>query len=364
MKILFITEFFPSSKYLKFTGGIEARTYYLVKDLKKRHQVFIISRKAKQSRIEASFFSVFERIFFIFKVIIKGLNIDFDIVEGSNFTTYLPAFILSRIKNKPAVSWWPDVFKGRWISFFGITGLFGEIIERISLKLPWNQVIALSYSTKDKLIKNKIPEDKIEVVYGGIDLKSINSIKQKKNLKTKNILCISRLVKYKRIKDLINAFVKLQKQYPSLSLTIVGQGPEEKKLKDLVENLNLLNKINFLKNIPRNKLIRLLKQAYIFCLPSVVEGFGLVTIEAASCQTPYIITDIKVNKEITNNGQGGLFFKKRDKDDLKEKLAVLLKDKNLYKENQKQGLILAKKYQWQKIASQTEKVYSKTLKVY
>ena len=105
----------------------------------------------------------------------------------------------------------------------------------------------------------------------------------------------------------------------------------------------------------------MLKQAHIFCLPSVVEGFGLATIEAASCQTPYIITDIKVNKEITDNAKGGLIFKRKNIEDLKEKLIILLKDKNLYQQKQKQGLILARKYDWQKIATQTEKIYLKTL---
>ena len=185
--------------------------------------------------------------------------------------------------------------------------------------------------------------------------------KPKTQIKKKNIICISRLVKYKRVADLITAFSRLSKLYPKFTLTIIGQGPEEEKLKDLVKNLNLTHKISFFKNIPRDKLIRMLKQAHIFCLPSVVEGFGLATIEAASCQTPYIITDIKVNKEITDNAKGGLIFKRKNIEDLKEKLIILLKDKNLYQQKQKQGLILARKYDWQKIATQTEKIYLKTL---
>lgn len=372
MKILLITEFFPNSSKLDFTGGVEARTYYLAKNLSVSDKVLVICRKTKDlqkfkkignifiypcgfssSHIEANFLSVFERFFFILVAFFKGLKLDFDLVEGSNFVSFLPAYFLGLAKKKPAVVWYADVFKGRWLRLFGITGFFGEIIERISLKLAWRKIIALSQATKSKLVKEGIDEKKIEVVYGGVDMKEFRIQKKKK----KNIICISRLVKYKRVEDLIKAFSQLTGKYPGLTLTIVGQGPEEKQLKELVKQKKLNKKVSFLKNIARDELVKILKQSYILCLASVVEGFGLVTIEAAACGVPYIVADIEVNKEITRKGQGGLFFKKTNIVDLKEKIELLLKDKKLYQEKQKQGLSLVKQYDWKKIAQETRKVY-------
>lgn len=379
MTILLVTEFFPSTSDLIFTGGVEARTFYTAQALAKKEKVIVLCRKTKKLRkkkklgnlfiypcglpafnIEASFLSVFERTVFILAAILKGLKLNFDLVEGSNFVVYLPAYFLGLIKKKPTIAWYADVLKGKWIEFFGLTGIFGEIIERISLKLPWAKVIALSKATKEKLIKAGVKKEKIKVIYGGIEFKKLKNLKVKKS-KDKRIISISRLVKYKRVGDLVIAFSQLIKQNFDLSLIIIGQGPEEKKLKTLVEKQGLSQRVKFLKNLERDKLLKLLKKSSIFCLPSVIEGFGLSTIEAAACQTPYVISDIKVHREVTNNGQGGLLFQKKNINDLTEKLKILLKNKNIYQEKQKQGLILAKTYDWSKITKETRKVYHKAV---
>lgn len=383
MKILLVTEFFPADLRLAFSGGVETRVYYLAKNLSIKNQVLVMCRRTSQLSqtkqddnlmllpcgrktkfIEANFWSIFERFYFILCAVIIGLKLDFDIVEGSNYVTYLPAYLLGWLKRKPRIAWYADVLKGRWIGYFGLTGIFGEIIERLSLKLHWSKIIALSKVTKIKLIKSGIDAKKIAVVYGGVDTKlniaakSRSSFRQKKK---KNIICISRLVKYKRVDDLINAFGLLINKFPYLTLIIVGQGPEEKNLKNLVKSKKLQARVIFLNNIPRNMLIKLLKQAYLFCLPSVVEGFGLVTIEAAAHGTPYIISDIGINKEITHNGKGGLFFKRQDIIDLCIKIEILLKDKNLYLKKQTEGLLLARNYNWRKVTQQTRKIYQEVV---
>ena len=111
MKILFLTEFFPSSSQLIFTGGVEARTFFIAQALAKKEKVIVLCRKTKELKrnkklanltiypcglpvlnIEANFFSLFERTIFIISSFFKGLKTDFDLVEGSNFVSYLPAF--------------------------------------------------------------------------------------------------------------------------------------------------------------------------------------------------------------------------------------------------------------------------------
>jgi len=388
MKLLLVTEFFPADLNLKFTGGVEARTFYLARFLAKNNRVMVICRKTsvlteskkianilvypcgvKVKNIEANIFSVLERVFFIITAFFKGLKLEFDLVEGSNFVSYLPAFFLGFFKKKPKIAWYADVFKGKWINNFGLTGFFGEVIERLSLILPWEKVIALSQNTKNRLIASGINKNKITVVYGGVEFKKLKiqnskfqpKAGQPRAEKVKNILCISRLVKYKRVNDLINAFLELAKRYLNITLTIIGQGPEEEKLKKLVKDKNLEKKVFFLKNLTRNDLIKTLKQSYLFCLPSIIEGFGLVTIEAAVYGLPYVISDILTNKEITQSGKGGLLFKQENVSDLVNKIETLLKDKILYRQKQKEALILAKHYNWDTLAKQTEKIYQNCL---
>jgi len=380
MKLLLLTEFFPPDKSLRFTGGVEARTFFIARELSQKNKVLVICRKTKglssfkkmgnvyiypcgfkTLNIEANFFSVFERLIFLLAAFFKGLSLDFDLVEGSNFVSYLPAYFLGLVKKKPKVAWYADFLGRNWFKYFGLTGLFGWLIESLSLKFRWNGVIALSQSTKNKLVKAGIDEKKITVVYGGVDLREPRTQNQEPRTKKKAIICVARLVKYKRIEDLILVFKRLSKKYPRLTLAIVGQGPEEKNLKKLVKDQNLVKQVKFFKNLSRERLIKLLKQSYLFCLPSVIEGFGLATIEAAACGLPYVVSDIAVNREITQNGQGGLLFKPCFIDDLSHQIGLLLRDKKLYRQKRKQVINLAAKYEWEKIVKETQKAYDKSI---
>ena len=88
-----------------------------------------------------------------------------------------------------------------------------------------------------------------------------------------------------------------------------------------------------------------------------MEGFGIATIEAMACGLPAVLADIPVNREITKNGQGAVFFEPENAADLTSQLKRLITDKNLYQEKQAEAQKLAKTYTWQKIYLQTRQVY-------
>ena len=160
------------------------------------------------------------------------------------------------------------------------------------------------------------------------------------------IICVARLVKTKRIDQLIKAVLGLQ---PMPKLIIVGHGPQEKPLKNLAQG-----NVKFLQNLPRKDLIQILRRSDLFCLPSVVEGFGIATIEAMACGLPAVLADIPVNREVTRNGQGAVFFEPENIADLTDKIKSI---RAVYKQKQIEAFNLAKTYSWRKIYQQTKKVY-------
>ncbi|MCG2692130.1 glycosyltransferase family 4 protein, partial [Microgenomates group bacterium] len=107
MKLLFLTEFFPQDEQKVFTGGVEARTYYLVNQAKKDFSVKVISSTSQQ--VPATPLSVFPRLIYLFVALFKALKSEFDLIEASNVVTYLPAYLAARIKKKPVIIWIPDV---------------------------------------------------------------------------------------------------------------------------------------------------------------------------------------------------------------------------------------------------------------
>lgn len=378
MNILLITEFFPT-KNCHFTGGVETRTFFTAKYLAVKNKVIVIARKKlnepefqkngnlhiyrlgpETKQAEASFVSIFPRIYFVIQSCFLGLRKNIDIVEGSNFICLLPTFLIGLGKKIPKIAWYPDLYGSEWVKNFGLlTGIFGWLLEKTGLLLPWDHVIALSKVTKQKLIKRGIKENKITVVYAGIDFNFINKIKSIKSENPK-ICCIARLVPYKNIDLLIQAVFMLKKKISQVECLIIGNGPQEKNLQRLSRNLQMEKNIFFQKNLSYTDVIKNLKSSWLLCLPSKIEGFGLVTIEAVAAGLPFLIADIAINKEITQN-LGGLYFKNGDKEDLAKELERLLKDGNLREDLIKKGKNLLNFYSWEKAGRETLEVYKKII---
>ena len=356
--LLFLTEFFPIDSKLVFTGGVEARTYYISKKAQKDFQVKLISSNSR--KIAATPFSVFSRLSYLVSSFIKALKTDFDLIEGSNTTTYLPAFLAGKLKNKPTIAWFPDILGRDWFKFGLFVGSFGYCAEKLSLKLNWDQVIALSLSTKQKLFKANVPENKISVAYGGIDPQEYKT-KQYKKFPHFTIISIARLVKTKRLIDLVQAFKLVNQTYPKTKLIIIGTGPEKNNLLKLINQHKLTKAVSIISSLSRGNLIKTLKQSHLFCLPSVVEGFGLVTIEAMASGLPAVISNLPVHREITHNGQGVLFYTPSNSKELSEKILKLIVSKKLYLQKITQAKDLIKLYTWDKIYQATNQAYLKAL---
>lgn len=380
MKILLISEYFPKGKDLIFSGGVEARTFYIAKNLAKKHEVHVITSKLHGTKSQENLFginvhrvgqtrsyqanahiaSIFSLISFTKEAIRFGINLNPDIVDGGNFICHFIAKRISQKNKIPSVFWYPDVFIGSWLKTSGvISGTFGWILEKYNLYTKADGFISISNETTNKLIINGVSTKIIKTIPCGVDLKEFGSISIKE--KPPTIICINRLVPYKNVEDIIWAYALIVKNNIKSSLRIVGTGQDEAKLKSIVKMLNLKKSVHFSKNHPRRELIKLLKSSSILCSASDIEGFGINVIEAAASGVPYVLSRIKVFREITKNGKGGEFFKSNDIKELSAKLTNLLQDNQLYKKKQKEALNLAKLYDWQKISQETEKVYKALL---
>ena len=380
MKILIVIEYFPKSDNCEVRGGVEARCFYIAKELSKKNDVIILTsweqgtkkedyfsgikviRCGKQRKYSQSG-SILARISFTISSYLVGRSIKTDIVEGYNFLSYLSAYYIAKKNNAKSIATYHDVWLGSWIKNVGfITGIFGELYERLNLSRKWDCFIANSYFTKENLVKVRINKDRINVVYNGVDLENYNKIKAIKESNT-TICCIARLVSYKKVDDLINALSIIKKKIPNIKCNIIGIGPEEDNLKNLSKRLDLDKNVDFLGTLEDHKeVIKKIKESHLFCLPSIVEGFGMVVVEAMAANVPYICSDIKPIKEITNNGKGGLLFSAGNYNDLADKILELLDNKKLYIVKKKEAILFVKQYDWKLIVKKLQKIYDGLLK--
>jgi len=367
MKILSLSVFYPRSKEGEITGGVEARNFYINKYLNNQDVNFKVLA-LKQNNIQGEDYS-FGAVLRMCLLGIRGMQVtfeamrkDFDLIEGTNFATFIFAWVIGRLKNRPIVFWYPDVWLNQWKQNIGPLGIIGEIFERIVLVLPIDKYVTISKYVADKLVRAGIHKDKIKVIYCGVDIDLTRKIDTTR--KVYDICAVSRLVSYKRVVDLVKAVEILKKTNPKIKVVIVGQGSEKEKLMNLSSSLGLQNNISFYSYISsHNELLKIIGLSRILCHPSIVEGFGITVIEAASLGVPSVISDIPVLREVTKDGEAGMFSEIKNPIDLASKISLLLNDKSLFHQKSDSALKLSKYYDWEVIAQETGKLYQSLLKI-
>jgi glycosyltransferase involved in cell wall biosynthesis len=98
------------------------------------------------------------------------------------------------------------------------------------------------------------------------------------------------LIQRKGMDVLINAFALLRQRNPNVALNIIGSGPEEQRLRQLSQNLEVTECIHFLGQLSRSQMARVFSESDAFVLASKGETFGVVFIEAMCCGLPVIGT--------------------------------------------------------------------------
>ncbi|MBI4151161.1 glycosyltransferase family 4 protein, partial [Candidatus Woesearchaeota archaeon] len=248
-----------------------------------------------------------------------------------------------------------------WIKLKGwLTGTFGAIWTNISRLLPYDRIIAVSNATKQRLIEQDMSKKSVDVIYNGIDTALVKGIAAQKQTEP-SIICSARLIATKRIDVLIRAIAVLKKTLPNVKLMVLGDGAERKNLQQLILKLKLQKNVQLARTMRFSEQLKIMKRHHVFCLPSDVEGFGMAVVAGMAAGLPVVCTDIPVLREVTDN-QGALHFKAGDVHDLAEKLSLLLTDKAVYAQKQREALLRAKRFEWSTLAKEAEQSYREALR--
>ena len=367
-KFLLLTEYFPESENAEITGGVENRCFNIVKFLSSKYDVKVICSRQQGQIKHSSVFGcdvfrvgpeisysskgdLIKRFMFAYSAYkLAKKQKDVDLIEAESFLTYLPTYFAGKKIKAKKTATWHETWVGEWIKNKGfVTGLFGEIWERFSIKLNWDMVISVSNFTKERLLERKIKCKNIKVIPNGIDFDKIEQVKISHSDevgKIKRICVVGRLTPMKRVDIIINAFSKLIKETPRLELNIVGSGPELENLKKIVNNLNLSEKIIFHGFIEKYEdVIKIMKSSDFYVSASELEGFGITVLEAMACNLPVILSDIKPFREISENK--AIFFE--DVNQLYKALNFIMAHNELNKEQLKKQSKLLSKYHWDEI---------------
>lgn len=205
--------------------------------------------------------------------------------------------------------------------------------------------------------RNLLPQlNSVTTVYSGIDLAKINRVSPKTGL-GKYIVAARRLIYNKGIDILIKAFETVHKEFPDISLYIIGDGPEKENLINLSKNMGLTSCIHFTGTLSLEELFAYMKGAILHVCPSRAEGGGIVNVEASACGCIPIGSNVDGIPEYIQDKISGLLFKSENYDDLAEKILEVIKNterKNLMQQN---GYLFAKTFDIEVKAQEYLSVY-------
>ena len=242
-----------------------------------------------------------------------------------------------------------------------------KITERILLRCDIrgikraSHIIAISQNTKDDLIKHlKVSEDRISVVYNGID-HGIFKPCDKKLLDEPYILYVGSERPRKNLGTLFEAFAQVKNEFPDLKLVKVGTaGRSEKYRSDTMEQLTTLGVVEdviFVDYVSEEDLACYYSAAALLAYPSLYEGFGLPPLEAMSCGCPVVTSNTSSLPEVV--GEAGIMVDPYDTDSLAQAMKRILSDNKLRDDMVRRGLEQAGEFSWEKTAEQTLEVYDK-----
>ncbi len=192
-------------------------------------------------------------------------------------------------------------------------GLIGKIVRNILHEIRTWDIISANrvdyYLTNSAYVAKRIKKiynREAEVIYGPADTNYYTLFEKK----GENYLAASQMVPYKRMDLIVKAFVRMKGR----KLTVIGRGPEEKKIKNLA--LKCPN-IEFIGYQSPESLKDFLQKAKAFIF-AAEEDFGLMPVEAQACGTPVIAFGRGGTSETVIEGKTGTFFYSQDEDSLIE----------------------------------------------
>lgn len=189
----------------------------------------------------------------------------------------------------------------------------------------------------------------------GIDKRFIEAKKfHFNNTQPLRIVTVSRLLDWKNIDKVIHALNSIKIDF---TYDIYGDGPHMSQLKQIVNNLNLNDKITFKGYVAYEQISLILLEYDIFALPSYIETFGRVYIEAMACSLPIIAAKGGGIEDYIVNGEEGFLI---DHDKPEQLQKVLLKfdmDKSLIQTMGLKAKNTSNLFSWDKIISNLNEVY-------
>jgi glycosyltransferase involved in cell wall biosynthesis len=237
----------------------------------------------------------------------------------------------------------------------------------------WKVICCSNYMVSHVKWAFGLPDDKLVMVPNGVNTKVYEDVQgldcasfraKFASPEEKLVLFVGRLVYEKGAQVLINAIPKIVEKV-NAKFVFVGSGYMKDQLSTIVKSMGLEHKVLFTGFVDEDVLLRLQSCADVSVVPSLFEPFGIVALEAMAAKSAVVVSDTGGLSEIVDHESTGVKVYPNNTESLAWGITrVLLDDK--FREHLKQNAYvkIQEKYDWDKIALQTKRIYEGVLGEY
>lgn len=311
-------------------------------------------------------------------------NKDLDVVHYTN--DYCGPILSREEINRPIVATMhhPFVAERGVLSSYGYrdtTYYFTLLSKYVMAKMTCRRatkIVAISKFTAEGIINGYgISPDKITVIPNAVDTTRFNpsvnghDIRERWNLNSYPLVVfVGRLVQNKGLNYLIEAFPNVLRDIPDAKLIIVGERQKSELIGEGIKDellfmskkLNLENSIRFVGKASAEDLPKIYAAADLVVLPSLIEGLGIVLLEAMATEKPCVATTVGGIPEVVINDETGILVPKADSSALCKAICTILKDRSIARRFGRAGRRrVENKFTWDIVAKKTADLYEETL---
>ena len=227
------------------------------------------------------------------------------------------------------------------------------------------RVFVRSASLERAVVELGCDENKIDIVRTGIPLDEFPF--REREFPTNGewrFVQASRLVQKKGLATTLHAFTPFLAHYPRATLTIAGEGPMLRELRELTRKLKIDNRVSLPGFVAPEKLREIYYASHIFLHPSETgsdgnqEGIPNSMLEAMATGLPVLATDHGGIPEAIENGVSGILVPERDDEALSHALLEVVQDQQLLARLARNGAnAVAEKFDQQNQIRRLEEIY-------
>ena len=295
-----------------------------------------------------------------FDVILDNQSLCYSLLEIQKsyplvVTVHHPITKDHKLEIENASNWKERLSSRRWHNFLPMQ-------KKVAPKL--NKIICVSEPSKQDTIEEFLvnPEN-IEVILNGIDIDTFKPDTNQKIIENRIVTTASADIPLKGLRFLIDALPKVLEEFPKTHLIVIGKSPNESKIRQLIKDLDLNDKITFKSNLSEGDIVDIYHTSQIAVIPSLYEGFGFGAGEAMACGTPLISTDSGGLKDVI--GDSAIRIKSGSSEDIGKEIINLFNNEDKRRELSLKGRKrMEDLFDWKISASHYVKVFEDTMKIY